>query len=280
MLRQQYLRYKTCSILLFHPPFLVNTIQYLIYKLRRRHQVSFHLSLALTAGCCNPSLLGPKIVGAACLKGVAILTLSPWQWQVWLCSFRQALDKEVVGLTCVIHLKLQQDLSLSSSISPKDLELFSVLGLMDKILGAWGMKHRRSITMWEGMWSVHLVDVPQHLKHIGHWQGMCTCGLEHTGDGVDGCYCRNSRCSKVDIRTCAKVPWFVHDRVEFWSSHGFNTEGRQLNTFWAPIMDPLQGEAHSPSGCLKEAHEIEWVNDPDDDIPLKPNHKSVEINVF
>ena len=48
----------------------------------------------------------------------------------------------------------------------------------------------------------------------------------------------------------------------------------------ASIMDPLQGEAHSPSGHLKEAHEIEWVNDPDDDIPLKPNHKSMEINVF
>ena len=48
----------------------------------------------------------------------------------------------------------------------------------------------------------------------------------------------------------------------------------------ASIMDPLQGEAHSPSGHLKEAHEIEWVNDPDDDIPLKPNHKSAEINVF
>ena len=46
------------------------------------------------------------------------------------------MDKEVIGLTCVIHLKPQQDLSLSSSIAPKDLELFSVLGLMDKILGA------------------------------------------------------------------------------------------------------------------------------------------------
>ena len=50
--------------------------------------------------------------------------------------------------------------------------------------------------------------------------------------------------------------------------------------FQAPIMDPLQGEARSPSGHLKEAHKIEWVNDPDDDIPLKPNRKSVETNVF
>ena len=161
---------------LFHPPYLVNTIQYLIYKLQRRHQASFHLSLALTAGCCNPSLLGPKIVSATCLKGVVILTLSPWQWQVWLCSFRQAMDKEVIGLTCVIHLKPQQDLSLSSSIAPKDLELFSVLGLMDKILGAWGMKCRGSITMWEGMWSEHLINVPQHLKHISHQQGCAHVG--------------------------------------------------------------------------------------------------------
>ena len=45
-------------------------------------------------------------------------------------------------------------------------------------------------------------------------------------------------------------------------------------------MDPLHGEAHSPSGCLKEVHEIEWVNDPDDDTPLISNCKSAEMNVF
>ena len=41
--------------------------------------------------------------------------------------------------------------------------------------------------------------------------------------------------------------------------------------FQAHIMDLLHGEAHSPSGCLKEAHEIEWVNDPEDDTPLITN---------
>ena len=32
-------------------------------------------------------------------------------------------------------------------------------------------------------------------------------------------------------------------------------------------MDPTKpyGEACTPNGGLKEAHEIEWVNDPDDD---------------
>ena len=30
--------------------------------------------------------------------------------------------------------------------------------------------------MWEGMRSGHLVDVPQHLKHIGHRQGCARVG--------------------------------------------------------------------------------------------------------
>jgi hypothetical protein len=35
------------------------------------------------------------------------------------------------------------------------------------------------------------------------------------------------------------------------------------------------GEAHTPNGGLKEAHEIEWVFDPDDDTPVIPDCKSV-----
>jgi hypothetical protein len=38
-----------------------------------------------------------------------------------------------------------------------------------------------------------------------------------------------------------------------------------MNIFQAP-MDPVKlcGEACNPDGSLKEAHEIEWFNDPDD----------------
>ena len=43
-------------------------------------------------------------------------------------------------------------------------------------------------------------------------------------------------------------------------------------------MDPtkLFGEACTPNGGLKEAHEIEWVNDPDDATPVT-NRKSAGL---
>ena len=36
-------------------------------------------------------------------------------------------------------------------------------------------------------------------------------------------------------------------------------------------MDPTKpyGEACTPNGGLKEAHEIEWVNDPDDAVTIR-----------
>jgi hypothetical protein len=34
-----------------------------------------------------------------------------------------------------------------------------------------------------------------------------------------------------------------------------------------------QGDACTPDGGLKEAHEIKWVNDPDDDCEMT-NHKT------
>ena len=41
-------------------------------------------------------------------------------------------------------------------------------------------------------------------------------------------------------------------------------------------MDTLYGEARTPNGGLKEAHEIVWYNDPDDELPIT-NGKSTSI---
>lgn len=43
-------------------------------------------------------------------------------------------------------------------------------------------------------------------------------------------------------------------------------------------MDPTKqvGEARNPNGSLKEAHKIEWFNDPDDPFPIS-NRKSAEV---
>jgi hypothetical protein len=64
------------------------------------------------------------------------------------------------------------------------------------------------------------------------------------------------------------------------SSHGFNCEN-SVKVFQAP-MDPtkLQGEAIGPDSRLKEAHEIEWVYDLDDDAPAITNCKSVGYDIL
>jgi hypothetical protein len=53
-------------------------------------------------------------------------------------------------------------------------------------------------------------------------------------------------------------------------------QGKKTQTHSA--MDPTKpyGEACTPNGGLKEAHEIEWVNDPDDATSVT-NRKSAGL---
>ena len=69
-------------------------------------------------------------------------------------------------------------------------------------------------------------------------------------------------------------------KVEFKVQKGFNGVSTGKKTQTHSAMDPTKpfGEACTPNSGLKEAHEIEWVNDPDDATPVT-NRKSMGLIV-
>jgi hypothetical protein len=66
--------------------------------------------------------------------------------------------------------------------------------------------------------------------------------------------------------------------VEFKVPNSFNSvsTGKKTQTHFP--MDPTKpsGEACNADSGLKEAHEIEWLHDPDDATPIA-NHKSAGL---